>query len=265
MGLGAKGCKEGPATAGPRLSGPAPYRIFIPAAAASAAGPVDRSGSSRTIRTPTGADVDGQSPSALSESDVIEMIRSLLKLAGAGVPSPFLQATGMLLRKSLNEGLVNAMVVAHTAEVGIPASHLEAHYLAGGDPEALVKAAIQLRGREQQVDHRQLAAIDLGGGDLEQVVAAYAAVKEQHPDFAFDELAERVAEGEDIVAKHKTGSLAPLAVEAGWRVRVEYGPIAAADLEELLSRIRGDARVSVLRPGTVGWRPAETLGRWWKS
>jgi hypothetical protein len=177
----------------------------------------------------------------------------------AGVPVSFGDVLGMALRGTLKRELVSAMIVTQKAELGISTNTLEAHYLAGGRPDEVVRAVVQLARLGQNVDVALLCAIDLTSRDLPALLAAYVRVRELHPNFAFDEFVTRHLGGEDVIGASTRGTLAPLARQSGWQIRIEYGPINTEEIKKLFSRIASDAVVTVKRPGSGEWEPVDRV------
>lgn len=184
------------------------------------------------------------------------MIKSWLMLKSVGVPAPFGQVLGMAMRKTLDRDLVGAMAVAYRLDLQIPLAALEAHALAGGRVKDVVQAAVALRQMGEAFDSQKLMALDLQSSNLPELVAAYSRVKEKYDRFPFGEFADRFIQGEDVVAGAHSGELLPFARTEGWQVRVEYGPLSAEALAELLEQMKGDATVTVMRPRGDRWEPA---------
>jgi hypothetical protein len=187
------------------------------------------------------------------------MIRYWIEMHFAGVPGAFVTAVGMALRGTLKRNLVSAIIVSYKADLNIPGTTLEAHTLAGGRPDEVIKAAIQLNKMDQPVDCQLLCAIDLSTGNLQELIDAYGHVREAHPDFEFEEFIRRHQQGEDVIRGSLSGSLAPISISSGWRLRIEYGPLTAQGLNELLSKLKTDARVMVMRPDGDVWEPASRV------
>jgi hypothetical protein len=187
------------------------------------------------------------------------MIRYWIEMHFAGVPISFGETVGMALRRTLRRDTVSAIVASHLAKLGISRVTLEAHTLAGGRADEVVTAAIQLDQMGQRSDPEMLCAIDLKSGNLRELVDAYKRSRELHPEFAFAEFAKRYLDGEEVLVASAEGKLAPLALAAGWQVRVEYGPLSTPALGELLDRMKGDTKVTVLRPGSDRWEPASRI------
>lgn len=187
------------------------------------------------------------------------MIKAWLELKFAGVPISFSEVLGMAIRRSLKRELITALVVTQKADLKIPVVALEAHALANGRPDEVVKAAVLLQRMGEPFDYRVLSALDLGPENLPRLVKAYSRVKEAYPDFTFKEFTERLLSGEEVISAAEEGSLVPLSKTSGWQVRVEYGPLSPEALKELLERVKTDASVSVRRPDSDRWEPASRV------
>lgn len=187
------------------------------------------------------------------------MIKSWIEMHYAGVPISFGQVLGMRLRGALRQNLVSAIVVSHVAKLDISLVTLEAHSLAGGRPDEVVKAGIRLQQMDQPFEPQVLCAIDLTSHNLKELVETYGRTRELHPEFTFAEFVGRYLDGEDVLGASSDGSLVPLAAESGWQVRVEYGPLSTSALRELLDQVRSNTRVTVLRPGADRWEPASRI------
>jgi hypothetical protein len=96
-------------------------------------------------------------------------------------------------------------------------------------------------------------------GKLGELIEAYARAREAHPELEFAEVAQRFQQGEDVIGSASQGSLMPLSLTSGWQIRVEYGSLNAEALDEVLSRVITEARVSVMRPGSDVWEPASRV------
>lgn len=187
------------------------------------------------------------------------MIREWVMLKAAGVPVSFADVVGMVLRRSLSPGLVHALIAGHKAGLEVPRMALEAHALAGGRPEQIVKAALVLKGVGEPPDYPRLAAIDLQRPDLLDLMQTYVRVREAYPTFGFDEFSQRLLDGEDVIGLAASGSLAPLSLSGGWRVRIERGPLSPDALRDLLDRTSSDEGVTVCRPGSAEWEPVRNV------
>lgn len=182
------------------------------------------------------------------------MIQHWIALRASGVPISFGEIAGMALRGTLKGPLVRAMIVAHKAGLEFEHHQLEAHFLAGGDVENVVKAAILLRKLEQAVSPAQLLALDLKDHRVLELVEAYARARERYPDFSFEEMMVRHLEGEDVIGSALSDSFVPNAHRVGWGLRVEYDVRSEAELRRLMSALPESGAVYVRSPGTETWR-----------
>lgn len=182
------------------------------------------------------------------------MIQHWIELRAAGVPISFGEIAGMALRGTLKGPLVRAMIVAHKAGLEFEHNQLEAHFLAGGDVEQVVKAAISLRQLEQAVSPAKLLAVDLKDHRVLELAQAYARARERYPDFSFEEMMRRHLEGEDVIGSALSGSLVPNAHRVGWGLRVEYDVRTEAELQRLISALPESGAVYVRSPGMDTWR-----------
>lgn len=185
------------------------------------------------------------------------MIEHWIALRTNGVPISFGEAAGMTLRGTLKGPLVRALIVAHKAGLEFGQRQLEAHLLAGGDVEQVVKAAISLRSLEQAVPPEELLALDLKDHRVLELVQAYARARERYPHFSFEEMTARHLAGEDVIESALSGSLVPNANRAGWGLRVEYDVGSEAELRRLISALPESGAVYVRSPGTETWRRVE--------
>ena len=77
----------------------------------------------------------------------------------------------MRIRRVPPSVIVNAMIEAHKAGfVEITHYELEAHYLAGGNVERVIRALIMARKANYNLDFRTASAIDLAGRDVLQEI-----------------------------------------------------------------------------------------------
>ncbi len=85
---------------------------------------------------------------------------------------------------------------------------LEAHYLAGGDCQRLVRAVIEARKRGLDIDIMKLTAMELSGGDLDAFIEHGGRTEEE---IQRDRLRERAFEEESAAAELHAMLLADLA------------------------------------------------------
>lgn len=86
------------------------------------------------------------------------------------VKVPFSNLFGMRFRKVNPAMIVNPMINAHKAGLQLPINALEAHYLAGGSVERVVRALIAADKAGITLDLKQATAIDLAGRDVFEAV-----------------------------------------------------------------------------------------------
>ena len=89
-----------------------------------------------------------------------------------GIPLEFGVFLGMRLRGANGLQLVRAVLRARDAGLAVAIDFLEVHYLAGGDADAIVDAAIALHGKGRPVEWDALRACDLAERDVRAIVAA---------------------------------------------------------------------------------------------
>ena len=88
----------------------------------------------------------------------------------SGVRVPFLTLFGMRFRKVNPAFIVNPLIMAYKAGLDLPINPLEAHYLAGGSVERVVRALISADKAGIPLDFKQATAIDLAGRDVFEAV-----------------------------------------------------------------------------------------------
>jgi len=88
----------------------------------------------------------------------------------SGVRVSFLTLFGMRFRKVNLSAIVNPLIAAHKAGLGLPINSLEAHYLAGGSVDRVVRALISADKAGIPLDFKQATAIDLAGRDVFEAV-----------------------------------------------------------------------------------------------
>lgn len=94
----------------------------------------------------------------------------------SGARVGILQMIAMKIRKVSPKQIVKARIMAHQAglnmkgEGGVRTEELEAHYLAGGNVEKVIKAIIAAERAEINLDFDRAAAIDLAGRDVLEAV-----------------------------------------------------------------------------------------------
>jgi len=88
----------------------------------------------------------------------------------AGVNVGIFNLIGMRLRRVIPSRIVNPLIKAHKAGLGVSPSQLEAHYLAGGNVDRVVNALIAAERAAIPLKFERAAAIDLAGRDVLQAV-----------------------------------------------------------------------------------------------
>ncbi|MGI5901280.1 MAG: flotillin-like protein FloA [Desulfitobacteriia bacterium] len=88
----------------------------------------------------------------------------------AGVNVGIFTLVGMRLRRVIPSRIVNPLIKAHKAGLGLTTSQLEAHYLAGGNVDRVVNALIAAERAAIPLKFARAAAIDLAGRDVLQAV-----------------------------------------------------------------------------------------------
>jgi len=89
----------------------------------------------------------------------------------ASVPIGPMTLIGMRLRKVNPAGVIRPMITAWKAGLKLPVTDLEAHILAGGDVDRVVRALISADKANIDLDFQRAAAIDLAGRDVYGAVA----------------------------------------------------------------------------------------------
>jgi len=88
----------------------------------------------------------------------------------AGVNVGIFTLIGMRLRRVIPSRIVNPLIKAHKAGLGLTTSQLEAHYLAGGNVDRVVNALIAAERAAIPLKFERAAAIDLAGRDVLEAV-----------------------------------------------------------------------------------------------
>jgi len=88
----------------------------------------------------------------------------------AGVKISIFTLIGMRLRRVIPSRVVNPLIKAHKAGVGVTTNQLESHYLAGGNVDRVVNALIAAQRANIELSFERTAAIDLAGRDVLQAV-----------------------------------------------------------------------------------------------
>ena len=88
----------------------------------------------------------------------------------SGVKVRMTDLIGMRLRRVKPRRIVNPMIKATKAGMGLNISSVEGHYLAGGNVDAVVDALIAAQRADIQLNFEEAAAIDLAGRDVLEAV-----------------------------------------------------------------------------------------------
>ncbi|QGQ47318.1 flotillin-like protein FloA [Metabacillus sediminilitoris] len=88
----------------------------------------------------------------------------------AGVKISIFTLIGMRLRRVIPNRVVNPLIKAHKAGLGITTNQLESHYLAGGNVDRVVNALIAAERANIELTFERAAAIDLAGRDVLEAV-----------------------------------------------------------------------------------------------
>ena len=88
----------------------------------------------------------------------------------AGVKVSIFTLIGMRLRRVIPSRVVNPLIKAHKAGLGITTNQLESHYLAGGNVDRVVNALIAAERANIELSFERAAAIDLAGRDVLEAV-----------------------------------------------------------------------------------------------
>ena len=94
----------------------------------------------------------------------------LLSASASGVPVSVGTVVGMRLRKVAPPRIVNPLIKATKAGLGLPIDKLEAHYMAGGNVDRVVNALIAARGADIPLDFEKACTIDLAGRNVLEAV-----------------------------------------------------------------------------------------------
>ncbi|CAM2831212.1 flotillin-like protein FloA [Paenibacillus sediminis] len=88
----------------------------------------------------------------------------------SGVRVGIITLVAMRLRRVTPARIVNPMIKAHKAGLGLTINQLESHYLAGGNVDRVVNALIAAQRANIPLEFARAAAIDLAGRDVLQAV-----------------------------------------------------------------------------------------------
>lgn len=88
----------------------------------------------------------------------------------AGVRVSIFTLIGMRLRRVIPSRVINPLIKAHKAGLGVTTNQLESHYLAGGNVDRVVNALIAAHRANIELTFERAAAIDLAGRDVLEAV-----------------------------------------------------------------------------------------------
>ncbi|MGM0900126.1 MAG: flotillin-like protein FloA [Bacillota bacterium] len=88
----------------------------------------------------------------------------------AGVKVSIFTLIGMRLRRVIPNRVINPLIKAHKAGLGVTTNQLESHYLAGGNVDRVVNALIAAHRANIELTFERAAAIDLAGRDVLEAV-----------------------------------------------------------------------------------------------
>lgn len=93
-----------------------------------------------------------------------------ISAVASGVRVGILTLVAMRLRRVTPSRIVNPLIKAHKAGLGLSINQLESHYLAGGNVDRVVNALIAAERANIPLGFERAAAIDLAGRDVLQAV-----------------------------------------------------------------------------------------------
>lgn len=88
----------------------------------------------------------------------------------AGVRVSIFTLIGMRLRRVIPARVVNPLIKAHKAGLGVTINQLESHYLAGGNVDRVINSLIAAHRANIELSFERAAAIDLAGRDVLEAV-----------------------------------------------------------------------------------------------
>ncbi|MBA4535875.1 flotillin-like protein FloA [Bacillus aquiflavi] len=88
----------------------------------------------------------------------------------AGVRVSIFTLIGMRLRRVIPSRVINPLIKAQKAGLGVTTNQLESHYLAGGNVDRVVNALIAAQRANIELTFERCAAIDLAGRDVLEAV-----------------------------------------------------------------------------------------------
>src|SRR3954463_13583799 len=93
-----------------------------------------------------------------------------IRALASGVRVSFLTLFGMRFRKVSPSDIVDPLITARKAGLGLTIDELEIHYLSGGNVQRVVNALISADKAQIPLTFKQATAIDLAGRDVFQAV-----------------------------------------------------------------------------------------------
>jgi uncharacterized protein YqfA (UPF0365 family) len=93
-----------------------------------------------------------------------------IRALASGVRVSFLTLFGMRFRKVNPAAIVDPLITAHNAGIGLNINELEAHFLSGGNVQRVVNALISAEKAGIPLAFKQATAIDLAGRDVFEAV-----------------------------------------------------------------------------------------------
>lgn len=89
-----------------------------------------------------------------------------LRAKRAGLNLSPKEVLGLRLRKAPVGAIIRAAAAANEAQLPVTVGMLEVHALAGGHPEALIRAMVEARARGEEAPLDDVVALDLAGVDV---------------------------------------------------------------------------------------------------
>ena len=93
-----------------------------------------------------------------------------ISAVSAGVKVSIFSLVGMRLRRVKPDKIIRPLIMITKANIPVPLSQLESHYLAGGRVDAVVHALIAAHRANLELPFERAAAIDLAGRDVLEAV-----------------------------------------------------------------------------------------------
>ena len=124
----------------------------------------------------------------------------------------FLHVIGMSLRKVNPAIIVDAQIAAVQAGIKLDTHHIEAHYLAGGNPTKVVRALIAADRADLELTFKTATGIDLAGRDVLEAVQTCVLPKVidcPDPSKGRNEVAAVAKDGIQVIAKARASRCGP--------------------------------------------------------